>query len=104
MSDKNNDDEIIIPKHLADLRPLFIENRRGELEALEHAFASGNLDQIADLATKVKECGTSFGAARLQEIGAELQAAAARADYEALAAYILMYRDYLALVRVKVAD
>jgi len=92
--------EVIIPRHLADFIPGFMENRRKELDAFEASFTSGDLDELGKLALKVKGYGTTYGLARITELGMELQEAAERGDYDAAAAYILLYRQYLDEVRI----
>ncbi len=102
MSEENN--ELIVPKHLADLMPSFMANRRKELDELEQAFAKGHLDKLLKLATKIEGFGGSQGFPPIKEFGTELREAAIRADYDALAAYILLYRQYLDRVRLRVEE
>jgi len=92
--------EVVLPRHLADFIPGFIESRRKELDAFEAAFASGYLAEVGKQALKMKGYGATYGLARITELGMELEEAAERGDYDAVAAYILLYREYLDNVRI----
>lgn len=94
--------DVVVPRHLEEFIPGFLESRRGELAAVEAAL-SGDLGELGKLALKMKGYGISYGFERIIELGTELQAAVARADYEAVAAYLLLYREFLDRVRVTFA-
>jgi HPt (histidine-containing phosphotransfer) domain-containing protein len=98
-----NDYEIIIPPHLSESIPAFMENRRKELEAIEAAFGSGDLDALGKLASSLKSFGITHGFERIAQLGTELQESAERGDYDAVGAYLLLYRDYLDRVRIEAA-
>jgi hypothetical protein len=92
--------EVILPRHLADSVPQFMDERRKELHAIEAAFASDDLDELGTLALKMKDDGAGYGFSRITEMGTELHEAAQRSDYDALGAYILLYREFLDAVRI----
>ena len=101
MGDTNYD--VVVPKHLAEFIPAFMENRLKELDALEAAFTAGDLAGLGNLAIRMKGYGTTYGFERIVELGAELQEGAGRGDYDAIAAYILLYREFLDAVRITFA-
>jgi hypothetical protein len=92
--------EVNIPRELAEFIPGFLDERRKELDAVDAAFNSGDLDALRKLALKMVGYGITYGFARINELGAELQEAVERGDYDAVAAYILLYREYLDRVQV----
>src|SRR3954468_16665228 len=92
--------EALIPHHLADAIPAFMENCRKELDAFEAAFTAGDLGELGALALNMKGYGSTYGFKRIADLGVELEVAAQRSDYDAVAAYILLYREYLDEVRV----
>ena len=55
------------------------------------------------LALKIKGYGASYGFERIAALGMDLQEAADRGDHEAVAAHILLYREYLDKVRITFA-
>jgi HPt (histidine-containing phosphotransfer) domain-containing protein len=96
--------EAIIPRHLADSIAGFMETCRKELDAFEAAFASGDLGELEKLATNMNGYGAAYGLERIAELGMELEQAAQRDDYDAAAAYLLLYREYLDQVRITFAQ
>lgn len=95
--------EVVVPRHLEEFIPGFLESRRAELAAVEAALGSGDLGELGKLALKMKGYGIGYGFEKITELGTELQAAVARADYEGIAAYLLLYREFLDEVRVTFA-
>ena len=94
--------EVTLHRHLADLAPAFKETRRKELEALNAAFAKGDDPELLRLAHMMKGVGTSYGVPRIEALGAELEQAIDRRDYEAIALHLLQYDEYLRRLRIKV--
>ncbi len=101
---ENAEYEVKVGRHLADLIPAFMDSRRKELEALNAAFSRGDGEELRKLAHRMTAFGTSYGFARIAQLGTELEAAARRGDHDAVASLLLAYDDYLRRVRIKIAD
>ena len=91
---------VTIARDLQDLVPQFIANRRTELEALRSALAAGRYRQLGELGHRMRGVGTSYGFDRVSVLGGQIEAGAARTNYDELAARIAEYADYLARVTV----
>jgi HPt (histidine-containing phosphotransfer) domain-containing protein len=101
---ENEEYEVKVGRHLADLVPSFMDSRRKELEALNAAFSRGDADELRKLAQRMAGFGASYGFERIAQLGTELEAAARQGDHDAVASLLLRTGDYLSRVRIKISD
>ena len=90
----------IVDKDIADLVPMFMENRHKELETLRAALASSNMEQVRQLGHRMKGVGNSYGFGPISELGRVLEDSAKANDAAGIAARLAEYADYLAKVKV----
>lgn len=90
----------VVPKDIADLVPVFLNNRKKELEALRIALAAQDFAQLRQLGHRMKGVGNSYGFSRVSDLGKSIEEGAASEDRAALDASIDEYANYLARVNV----
>lgn len=91
---------VIVPKDIADLIPVFFENRKREVETLRAALAASDFEQLRQLGHRMKGVGNSYGFAKVSEIGKRVEDGARGTDPASIDACIREYADYLARVQV----
>lgn len=91
---------VTIAKDLADLIPVFMQNRHKELETLRRALAEEDFEQLRQLGHRMKGVGHSYGFAQVSEIGQRIEDRARGSDRGAIDACIREYADYLSRVQV----
>lgn len=91
---------VIVPKDIADLIPVFFENRKKEVETLRAALAASDYEQLRQLGHRMKGVGNSYGFAKVSEIGKRVEDGARGTDRASIDACIREYADYLAKVNV----
>jgi len=91
---------VTVAKDLEDLIPVFMSNRKKELDALRVALAAADFDQLRQLGHRMKGVGNSYGFARVSEIGKHVEDGARSGDRALLASTIAQYGDYLAKVQI----
>jgi len=97
----NDDAHIVrVSKDIEDLIPVFLANRKKELETLRAALAAGDFDQLRQLGHRMRGVGNSYGFERVSTLGKEIEEGARNGDRAALEAHIAAYGDYLSSVRV----
>jgi len=89
-----------VSKDIEDLIPVFLANRKKELETLRAALAAGDFDQLRQLGHRMRGVGNSYGFERVSTLGKEIEEGARNGDRAALEAHIAAYGDYLSSVRV----
>ena len=89
-----------VSKDIEDLIPVFLANRKKELETLRAALAAGDFDQLRQLGHRMRGVGNSYGFERVSTLGKEIEEGARSGDRAALEAHIAAYDDYLSSVRV----
>src|SRR5258708_29357833 len=92
--------QVVVAKDLEDLIPVFMGNRKKELEALRVALAAGDFEQLRQLGHRMKGVGNSYGFARISDFGKHVEDGARNGDRASLEATILSYSEYLAKVQV----
>ncbi|GAB4372122.1 MAG: hypothetical protein Kow00128_20620 [Deltaproteobacteria bacterium] len=85
---------------LEDLIPGFLENRRGDLEAMREALGRGDFAAIRSLAHTLKGVGGGYGFDGITEISREIEESAGRGDLPATRRGIDRLSDYLSRVEV----
>lgn len=90
----------VVAKDLADLIPMFMQNRRKELETLRAALASSDWEQIRQLGHRMKGVGNSYGFAPISDLGKMIEDGAKANDAAGIGARLAEYGDYLEKVKV----
>ena len=90
----------VVDKDLEDLVPVFLKNRRAELESLRSALAAGDWDQIRQFGHRMRGVGNSYGFAPISDLGQQIEDAAKSRDAAGVGARLGEYADYLENVKV----
>jgi len=91
---------VVVEKDLEDLVPVFMNNRKKEIETLRAALAALDFEQLRQLGHRMKGVGNSYGFGKVSELGSGIEDRARSEDRAALDALIVDYADYLARVKV----
>lgn len=91
---------VTVAKDLEDLIPVFMGNRRKELDALRVALAAADFEQLRQLGHRMKGVGNSYGFARVSDFGKYIEDGARSGDRALLEATIVQYGDFLAKVQI----
>jgi len=91
---------VTVAKDLADLIPVFFQNRQKELATLRAALAAGDFEQMRQLGHRMKGVGNSYGFAAISDIGKRVEDGAKVADKAGINACVGEYADYLSKVQV----
>jgi HPt (histidine-containing phosphotransfer) domain-containing protein len=92
--------KVKVAKDLADLIPMFMSNRKKELDALRAALAAADFDQLRQIGHRMRGVGNSYGFELVSTIGQYIEDGARRADKAWLATQIADYGDYLSKVEI----
>lgn len=91
---------VVVAKDLEDLVPVFMNNRKKELETLRTALSASDFAQLRQLGHRMKGVGNSYGFSKVSDLGKSIEECASSEDKAALDASIVEYADYLARVHV----
>src|SRR3954469_9048895 len=89
-----------VARDLEDLIPVFMSNRKKELETLRIALAAADFEQLRHLGHRMKGVGVSYGFDRISVFGKQVEDGARSGDRAGIETTITEYRDYLATVQV----
>ena len=92
--------KVTVARDLEDLIPVFMSNRRKELDTLRVALASADFDQLRQLGHRMKGVGHSYGFDHVSTLGKHIEEGARSGDRAMLEARIGEYADYLAKVEI----
>ena len=92
--------KVTVARDLEDLIPVFMSNRRKELDTLRVALASADFDQLRQLGHRMKGVGYSYGFDHVSTLGKHIEEGARSGDRASLEARIGEYADYLAKVEI----
>lgn len=92
--------KVIVAKDLEDLIPVFMGNRRKEVDALRDALAADNFDQLRQLGHRMRGVGSSYGFDRVSVFGARIEEGARYGDRVAIENCVTEYSEYLARVQI----
>lgn len=97
-----NDDalNVKVSKDIEDLIPVFLANRKKEVETLRAALAAGDFEQLRQVGHRMRGVGHSYGFDRVSTLGKEIEDGARNNDKAALEALIAAYGHYLSNLRV----
>ena len=91
---------VVVGKDSEDRVPVFMSNRKKEIETLQAALAALDFEQLRQLGHRMKGVGNSYGFSKVSELGKSIEDGARSEDRAALDAIIVDYADYLARVKV----
>jgi HPt (histidine-containing phosphotransfer) domain-containing protein len=91
---------VTVAKDLEDLIPVFMSNRKKELDALRIALAAADFEQLRQLGHRMRGVGNSYGFAQVSDIGKHVEDGARSGDRVALQAIISEYDEYLSKVQI----
>jgi HPt (histidine-containing phosphotransfer) domain-containing protein len=97
---KDNAHRVTVAKDLEDLIPVFMGNRKKEVDTLRVALASADFEQLRQLGHRMKGVGNSYGFAQVSDFGKSIEDGARSGDRALLEATIAQYGDYLARVEI----
>jgi HPt (histidine-containing phosphotransfer) domain-containing protein len=89
-----------VSKDIEDLIPVFLANRRKELETLRSALAASDFEQLRQLGHRMRGVGNSYGFEQVSTLGKEIEDGARTGDKATLERNIAAYGDYLEKVQV----
>ena len=98
MDDKSN--LVTVPKDLEDLIPVFMSNRKKELDALRVALAAADFEQLRQLGHRMKGVGNSYGFAQVSDFGKHVEDGARSGDRALLESTIVRYAEFLSKVQI----
>jgi HPt (histidine-containing phosphotransfer) domain-containing protein len=98
MDDKSN--LVTVPKDLEDLIPVFMSNRKKELDALRVALAAADFEQLRQLGHRMRGVGNSYGFAQVSDFGKRVEDGARSGDRALLEATIARYNEFLSKVQI----
>lgn len=90
-----------VPRELRDVVNIYLETRGADLDRLEQALSSGNLNKVRFIGHKLHGSSESLGFAEASRIGGEMERAAVAGDMRAVQGHIARLRDYFARVEVR---
>ena len=91
---------VTVAKDLEDLIPVFMGNRKKELDSLRVALAAADFEQLRQLGHRMKGVGNSYGFAQVSDIGKDVEDGARSGDRATLESAIGRYADFLAKVQI----
>ena len=92
--------KVKVAKDLEDLIPMFMSNRKKELDALRAALAAADFEQLRQIGHRMRGVGNSYGFELVSTIGKHIEDGARAADKASLATQIADYGDYLSKVEI----
>ena len=98
MKDVNYD--VKVPRDLEDLIPVFMSNRKKELDTLRVALAAADFEQLRQLGHRMKGVGNSYGFTHISTLGKYIEDGARSGDRASLQARISEYEEYLSKVQI----
>jgi signal transduction histidine kinase/DNA-binding response OmpR family regulator len=96
----DSDIQIEVPEGLEALGPAYLDARRRDVAAASALLAGGDFDALRQMGHNMAGSGSSYGFARLTELGALLELAARAGDNDASARHLVNLRSYLGRVHL----
>ena len=95
-----SDYKVTVAKDIEDLIPVFLSNRKKEVETLRVALAAHDFEQLRQLGHRMKGVGNSYGFNHVSTLGKYIEDGARSGDRAALEARIAEYAEYLTKVQI----
>jgi HPt (histidine-containing phosphotransfer) domain-containing protein len=89
-----------VDPEIADLVPVFLSNRKKDIENMESCLEAQNFEQIERLGHSMKGSGGGYGFEGITEIGRLIEIAGKEKDVEGIKKGIEDLRDYLDRVEI----
>lgn len=89
-----------ISHDLEEIVPIFLGNRKKDVQTLRNALSNQDLRTIQTLGHRMKGDGGGFGFDRITEIGAAMERAAQLEDHSTIEQHIVQLEDFLKRVTV----
>src|SRR5437660_1729362 len=90
----------LVPQDLADLIPVFLENRREEAEQLRSGLRDTDFGRLQHLAERMFALGNPYGFRQITTFGRQIREACSVQDHVTIGGIIEQYRAYLAKVAI----
>jgi hypothetical protein len=95
-----NDLKVTVAKDLEDLIPVYLGNRRKEVDTLRVALAAADFEQLRQLGHRMRGVGVSYGFDYVSTLGKYIEDGARSGDRVSLEARIAEYAEYLSKLRI----
>jgi HPt (histidine-containing phosphotransfer) domain-containing protein len=92
--------QVTVEKDLEDLIPVFMSNRKKEVDALRVALAAADFEQLRQLGHRMRGVGNSYGFAQVSDFGKHIEDGARSGDRALLESTIARYGDFLGKVQI----
>jgi HPt (histidine-containing phosphotransfer) domain-containing protein len=92
--------KVTVAKDLQDLIPVFLSNRKKELDTLRVALAAADFEQLRQLGHRMRGVGNSYGFDRVSLLGKQIEDGARSGDKASLESHIADYGDYLSKLQI----
>jgi HPt (histidine-containing phosphotransfer) domain-containing protein len=92
--------KVKVAKDLEDLIPVFLSNRKKELDSLRSALAAADFEQLRQVGHRMRGVGNSYGFERVSSLGKQIEDGARSRDKASLEAHIAAYGEYLSKLQV----
>jgi HPt (histidine-containing phosphotransfer) domain-containing protein len=96
----DGDIQIEVPEGLETFGPAYLEARRRDVALASALLEGGDFDALRQMGHNMAGSGSSYGFARLTELGALLEQAARAGDCEASTRHLVNLRGYLGRVHL----
>lgn len=104
MRTTSNEIVVRVDAEIADMVPLFLANRRRDVELLREAIARGDDEAVRRTGHILKGVGGGYGFPGISKIGERIECAALDREPAALGMAVDELADFLARVRVESAE
>lgn len=91
---------VSVDRDLEDIVPIFLENRRKDVQTLRSSVASRDFETIGILGHRMKGDGGGYGFDMISQIGGAIELAVGRHDHPAIERLTTQLEDFLARVTV----
>jgi len=91
---------LTIDSDLADIVPIFLENRQKDIQTLRACLAARDFETIRILGHRMKGDGGGYGFQVISDIGGAMELAAGRHDHPAIDRVTTQLADFLSRVTV----
>ena len=95
-----SDYKVTVERGIEDLIPVFLSNRRKEVDTLRVALAAADFEQLRQLGHRMKGVGVSYGFDHVSTLGKHIEDGARTGDRASLASRIDEYAEYLSKVQI----
>ena len=91
---------VTVARDLEDLIPVFMNNRKKELDTLRSALAAADFEQLRQLGHRMRGVGNSYGFEQVSVLGKHIEDGARSGDKASLEKHIAAYGEYLSKLQI----